>query len=118
MGTIFISYRRDDASAWAGRLSDTLKAILGRVSIFRDIEDIPPGVEFDSYIAQAVGSCDALLALIGPNWLSASDSAGGRRLDDPRDLTRLEIATALKRDIRVIPVLVAGAKMPGPPDLP
>jgi TIR domain len=115
---IFISYRRGDTNAWAGRLSDSLKAILGRINVFRDIEDIPPGVEFDTYIARQVGSCDVLIALIGPNWLSVQDEVGRRRLDDPKDFLRLEIATALKRNIPVIPVLVAAAAMPSQDDLP
>jgi TIR domain len=115
---IFVSYRRSDAEGWAGRLSDSLKRELGRVNIFRDIEDIPPGVEFDTYIAGAVGSCDALIALIGPSWLSVTDQNGRRRLDDPKDFIRLEIAAALRRNVRVIPVLVSGAQMPGSDDLP
>jgi hypothetical protein len=115
---IFISYRRGDTNAWAGRLSDSLKTLLGRINVFRDIEDIPPGVEFDTYIADKVGSCDALIALIGPGWLSAKDEAGQRRLDDPKDFLRLEIATALKRRIPVVPVLVADAAMPAQDGLP
>ncbi len=118
MSRIFISYRRGDTNAWAGRLSDSLKAILGRINVFRDIEDIPPGVEFDTYIARQVGSCDVLIALIGPNWLSVQDEVGRRRLDDPKDFLRLEIATALKPNIPVIPVLVAAAAMPSHDDLP
>jgi hypothetical protein len=122
MSGIFISYRRSDAEGWAGRLYDSLKNTLaaGRVGgpkMFRDIEDIPPGVEFDTYITEAVGSCDVLLALIGPRWLEASDS-GRRRLDDPHDFTRMEIATALRRDVMVIPVLVGQARMPQATDLP
>lgn len=109
MAGIFISYRRADAEGWAGRLSDSLKVELGRVNIFRDIDDIPPGVEFDTYIAEAVGSCDVLIALIGPRWLNVTDKSGQRRLDDPNDFIRLEIATALKRNVRVIPALVGDA---------
>jgi hypothetical protein len=118
MAGIFISYRRADAEGWAGRLSDSLKAELGRVNIFRDIEDIPPGVEFDTYITDAVGACDVLIALIGPRWLTVTDSAGNRRLDDPKDFTRLEIVGALTRNVRVIPTLVGGATMPRADDLP
>jgi type II secretory pathway pseudopilin PulG len=118
MAGIFICYRRTDAEGWAGRLSDALKAELGRVNIFRDIEDIPPGVEFDAYIDDAVGSCDVLIALIGPRWLTVTDKNGVRRLDDPSDFTRLEIATALKRNVRVIPALLGGAQMPETGSLP
>jgi hypothetical protein len=103
MASLFISYRRSDAEGWAGRLSDSLSAHLGRVNIFRDIEDIPAGVDFEAYITEAVGSCSALIALIGPHWLTVTDKAGRRRLDDPGDFTRLEIATALQRNVRVIP---------------
>ena len=117
MGGIFICYRRRD-TAWAGRLSDSLKSDLGRLNIFRDIENIPPGVEFDKYITEAVSGCDALVAIIGPDWLSATDKFGKRRLDNPNDLVRLEIAAALKRNVRLIPILVSGGTMPEPEELP
>jgi hypothetical protein len=118
MGGIFISYRRGDTNPWAGRLSDSLKTILGRMSVFRDIEDIPPGVEFDHYIAEQVGACDVLIALIGPHWLSAQDELGRRRLDDQKDYLRLEIAAALTRNIPVVPVLVGDAAVPPEDRLP
>jgi TIR domain-containing protein len=115
---IFISYRRSDAEGWAGRLSDSLRAQLGHVRIFRDIEEIPPGVDFVEYFTRAVGECDAFIEIIGPGWLTATDAKGQRRLDDPDDLTRLEVATALRRNIRVIPTLLEGASMPTAEDLP
>ena len=118
MGGIFISYRRGDTNPWAGRLSDSLKTLLGRMSVFRDIEDIPPGVEFDNYIAEQVGAADVLIALIGPHWLSAPDELGRRRLDDPSDYLRIEIATALTRNIPVVPVLVGDATVPPQDKLP
>jgi hypothetical protein len=117
MADIFISYRRSDAEGWAGRLSDSLKANLRRVRVFCDVDNIPPGVEFDTYITKPVGSCEVLIALISPRWLSVSDS-GRRRLDDPKDFIRIEIATALGRKVRVIPVVVGKAGMPSPNDLP
>ncbi len=118
MPGIFICYRRADAEGWAGRLSDSLKAELGRINIFRDIDDIPPGVEFDTYINEAVGSCGVLIALIGPRWLTVTDKTGSRRVDDPKDFIHLEILTALKRNIRVIPALVGGMTMPDADELP
>ena len=118
MAGIFISYRRSDSGGWAGRLSDCLKGELGRVQIFRDIEDIPPGVEFDRYINEAVSSCDVLIALIGPTWLTVKSGNGQRRLENPEDFTRLEIEAALKRNVRVIPALVGGAEIPGVDQLP
>ena len=119
MQGIFISYRRQDSQSAAGRLADDLKKNLAGVSVFRDVETIQPGMDFVDVINQALQSCGVLLAVIGPRWISAQDSAGRRRLDNPDDFTRLEIATALKRsDVRVIPVLVEGAQMPEPGDLP
>ncbi|HWP56523.1 MAG TPA: toll/interleukin-1 receptor domain-containing protein [Candidatus Acidoferrales bacterium] len=115
---IFISYRRDDARGDAGRLTDDLKEQFGEGQIFRDIEAIEPGVDFVEAINRAVGSCAVLLAIIGPNWLTVRDKDGRRRLDDPNDFIRLEIAAALRRNVRVIPVLVGDAKMPRPEDLP
>lgn len=119
MQGIFISYRRQDSQSAAGRLADDLKEVIVDVPVFRDVETIAPGVDFVEAINRALQSCGVLLAVIGPRWLSAVDGAGQRRLDNPDDYTRLEIATALKRgDVRVIPVLVEGALMPAPGDLP
>ena len=116
-GGIFICYRRDDTAGWAGRLRADLQSVLKHVTIFQDIDTIPPGVKFDDYIAGAVGACDVLVAMIGPQWL-ATNPSGTKRLDEPDDFIRLEIATCLQRDIRVIPVLVGGAKLPHPEQLP
>jgi hypothetical protein len=115
---IFISYRRDDSSASAGRLYDRLSAHFPKNQIFIDVDNLDPGVDFVDTIEQSVGSCDVLIAVIGNRWLISSEADGGRRLDNPDDFVRLEIATALKRNIRVIPVLVDGASMPPPRDLP
>jgi hypothetical protein len=115
---IFISYRREDARGDAGRLTDDLKEQFGEGQIFRDIEAIEPGVDFVEAINRAVGSCAVLLAIIGPNWLTVKNKEGHRRLDDPNDFIRLEITVALRRNVRVIPVLVGDAAMPRPEDLP
>jgi hypothetical protein len=114
---IFVSYRRDDSSGHAGRLFDNLVSHFGRERIFMDIDTIEPGEDFVSVIENAVGSCDLLIAVIGQNWLSGTTGGTGR-LDDPNDFVRVEIATALDRDIRVIPVLVQRAAMPSQRDLP
>lgn len=114
---IFISYRRSESAAYAGRLSDLLREHFGTRVIFIDIESIEPGRDFVKAIDEAVGSCKILLVVIGQQWLTCANQHG-RRLDDPRDFVRLEIAAALKRDIRVIPVLVEGAAMPPEEDLP
>src|SRR5918994_450607 len=115
---IFVSYRRDDARGDAGRLTDKLKFHFGDKQIFRDVEAIEAGVDFVEAINSAVSQCAVLLAIIGPNWLKVTDSQGRRRLDDRNDFVRLEIAAALQRNIRVVPVLVGGAVMPKAEDLP
>jgi hypothetical protein len=90
----------------------------GRDNIFRDLDTIDYGVDFVKTIEDAVQSCDVLLAVIGPHWVNLTDSQGRRRLDNPNDFVRLEVATALARDIRVIPLLVGGASMPYTDELP
>lgn len=115
---IFISYRRDDSEGEAGRLFDDLVRSFGENSVFMDVSGINPGVDFRKAIDDNVASCGVLLAMIGPQWASIRSTAGERRLDDPNDFVRLEIASALARNIAVIPVLVHDAKMPRPEDLP
>lgn len=116
---IFVSYRRQDSQSAAGRLADSLREHLPEAAVFRDVETIEPGMDFVDAINAALESCEVLLAVIGPRWISVQDEAGQRRLDDPGDYTRLELATALKRaDVRVIPVLVDGAAMPAAESLP
>ncbi len=117
MPKIFISYRRQDTRAYAGRLYDDLLDHFGRDQLVRDVDTFEPGVNFIAAIRESVGTCDALVALIGPRWLTAR-AEKSRRLDNPNDLVRLEIAAALARDIRVIPVLLDGARMPAPDRLP
>lgn len=117
-GGIFISYRRDDSAGYAGRLYDRLAARFGSKQVFMDVEGIEPGTDFVDAIENAVGACAVLIVLIGDEWLSASDAAGKRRLDDPNDFIRLETATALTRQIRVVPVLVDGTPMPPTDSLP
>jgi formylglycine-generating enzyme required for sulfatase activity len=114
---IFISYRRDDSAGHAGRLFDRLTAHFGDDQIFMDIDHIEPGEDFVQVIEEAVGSCEILIAVIGQRWLASTDGTS-RRLDNPNDFVRLEIAAALNRDIHVIPVLVHGASMSGAQDLP
>jgi hypothetical protein len=115
---VFISYRREDSSGQAGRLYDALSKQLGPENVFMDVDTIDIGVEFKEAIETAVGSCDVLFAMIGPRWLTVVDSLGERRLDREDDFVRLEIETALARNIRVVPALVGGAIMPAPQDLP
>jgi len=115
---VFISYRREDSAGYAGRLHDSLSSDLSPGQVFMDVGDIEPGADFTTVIADAVAGCHVMLALIGPRWTSAVTAAGTRRLDQPDDYVVAEVAAALERDIRVIPVLIDGAPMPEPTDLP
>jgi len=115
---VFINYRRDDAAGDAGRLFDALSSRFGKGSVFMDVDAITAGADFAEVINQAVGACEVLVTVIGKSWLSLANADGGRRLDDPRDLVRLEIQSALKQKIRVVPALVQGAQMPRADQLP
>jgi hypothetical protein len=108
-GRIFISYRRQDSNHLAGRLYDRLADRFGTGQVFIDVDAIEPGVDFAKEINRAVAASTVLLAVIGPNWLTAADERGRRRLDNPGDFVRLEIEAALARDVRVIPILGEGA---------
>lgn len=116
--SIFISYRREDSAGHAGRLLDRFVQRFGDDHVFRDVEDIAAGDDFVRTLHQQVDRCGVLLALIGPRWLGVAAADGRPRLSDPGDWVRVEIARALARDIRVIPVLVGGAPMPAARDLP
>src|SRR5688572_9536630 len=118
MTTIFISYRRDDAAAYAGRLYDGLRQRYGEDHVFMDVDRIQPGENFASVIERSVQNADVMLAVIGETWLTVTNDAGQRRLDDPEDFVRLEIKAALDAGLRVIPVLVGGASMPAEDALP
>lgn len=117
-GGIFVSYRRQESSHVAGRLYDRLTDHFGTSQVFIDVDTIEPGVDFAEAIIRAVETCDVLLAIIGPSWLTATDEQGRRRLEDPDDIVRLEIEAALIRNVRVIPILVEDAVMPKRQDLP
>jgi uncharacterized membrane protein YhaH (DUF805 family) len=117
-GRIFINYRRGTGAASAGRLADRLTQHFDRDQIFIDVDAIEPGIDFVKALNDQVAQSIAFIAVIDPDWLSTSNAAGKRRLDDPRDYVRIEIEAALKRDIRVVPVLVDGAQMPTSGDLP
>ncbi len=117
-GKIFINYRRSDALAAAGRLHDRLAKAFGNNSLFMDVDHIPPGVDFVAHLEEQVAACDVFLAVMGTSWISTTDPAGRRRIDDPDDFVVIEIASALKREIPVIPVLLDGARMPTAEELP
>jgi formylglycine-generating enzyme required for sulfatase activity len=115
---IFISYRRDDSAAAAGRLNDRLEQEFGRDSLFMDVDAIPLGVDFVEVLGAEVAKCDVPLAIMGPHWLDARDDEGNRRLESEQDFVRIEIAAALKRGISVIPILLEGTRVPKGERLP
>jgi uncharacterized membrane protein YeaQ/YmgE (transglycosylase-associated protein family) len=117
-GGIFISYRRTDSAHVAGRIYDRLVGVFGTPAVFKDVDSIPLGFDFKEYLDEKVGECNVLLALIGDRWLDAKDGLGNRRLEDPTDFVRIEIESALARNIPVIPLLVGGAPMPSAQELP
>ncbi len=117
-GQIFINYRRDDSSSAARLIFDRLKQHFGPDRIFIDIDKIELGVDFVRRIEEAVGKSEVLVVVIGRHWLTSTNEQGQRRLEDPNDFVRLEIATALEKGTPVIPALVDGADMPREDDLP
>jgi hypothetical protein len=114
---VFISYRRDDAAGYAGRLEEALEVRLGRGSVFRDVLDIAPGEDFVRAIRSRLADAQTVLVLIGPRWVGG-EAQGPRRIDDEGDFVRLEVAVALESSARVVPVLLPGARMPAEADLP
>ena len=100
MGGVFISYRREDTAGFAGRIYDRLARRLGRDSVFIDVDNIAPGLDFVEVLSERVGQCDALVAVIGRGWASSADKDNRRRIDDPHDFVRIEIEAALERGVR------------------
>lgn len=117
---IFISYRRDDTADAAGRIYDRLISAFGEKSVFKDVDSIPFGSDFAEFIVTTLQQCRVVLVLIGPQWLDIRDrNSSALRLDNPDDYVRIEVETALQtEDVQVIPVLVSGATMPLPSQLP
>lgn len=114
---IFISYRREDTAGRAGRLFDALVGRFGERNVFQDVAAIAPGSDFDQAISAAIDRCDVALVVIGAEWATLAGPAG-RRLDEPGDYVRREVAAALAADVPVVPVLVDGAAMPSAAQLP
>lgn len=115
---IFISYRRDDSLETTGRIYDRLAREFGEGAVFRDFDNMPFGVDFREHIDRRLSDCDICMVVIGPKWLTVADASGARRIDDPRDHVRVEIETALRRNIRVVPLLIGGAPIPAESALP
>jgi hypothetical protein len=119
MPRIFVSYRRSDSITITGRIYDRLVDAFGEEHVFKDVDDIPVGVDFRAVLNREVSSADVLLVIIGKEWVNAKDDQGRRRLDDANDFVRIEAEHGLSRKaMLVIPVLVHGAGMPSGNDLP
>jgi hypothetical protein len=118
MKTVFISYRRGDTAGEARALFDYLSNLLGEKSVFMDVDSIALGRDFRTVLQETTAACDLMLVLIGRTWVDVRDENGRTRIEDPSDYVRLEIESALKRNIPVTPVLVQGAHIPDPEQLP
>ncbi|MCW5634621.1 MAG: toll/interleukin-1 receptor domain-containing protein [Rubrivivax sp.] len=118
MTRLFISYRRADADADAGRMADRLAEAFGLDNVFRDHEALQVGMPWRSQIDDALARSDVTLVIIGPGWLQAQADDGSRRLDDPEDLVAYEISRSIERGTRIVPVLVRDAALPEAPQLP
>ena len=115
---IFISYRRDDSSGHVGRLYDALSAHFGRTRLFFDIDHIAPGQDFVRVLEDSLNRSSVMIVVMGKRW-AGTGKIGSRRIDDPGDFVRLEVASGLKRpELKIVPALISGAKMLGPSALP
>ena len=118
MRRVFISYRREDSGGQTGHIFEALKHRFGENEIFRDLESLDPGVDFQDALNQALTDCDVVLVMIGPRWATLSDPRGPR-IEQSDDFVRMEVGKALgRKDVCVIPVLVGGAKLPQEQELP
>ena len=117
-GRIFLSYRREDAPFVVGRLHDRLAAHFGRDAVFKDVDSIPPGVDFRRFIHDAIAASGVVLAVIGEHWQGAATGDGRPKLEQDADFVRIELTSALRVGVPVIPVLVRATPQPLPQDLP
>jgi hypothetical protein len=115
---VFLSYRRRDATHFAGRLRETISRDVPQATIFRDIDSIKLGEDFVQVLDQQLDSCRAMIVVIGPDWVGLDEKTGKRRIDDPEDFARLEVEHAIDRKIPLIPVLLDGAQLPDANGLP
>jgi len=118
MVKVFVSYRRQDSAQVTGRIYDKLVACFGAQAVFKDVDSIPLGMDFRKSLERSISHCDVMIAVIGMNWAGATDPQGRRRLDDQADFVRIEIESALKRSVPIIPLLVDDAAMPAADVLP
>ena len=118
MAGIFLNYRSVDDAYAAAAISTSLVEHFGRECVFRDCDSMIPGTVYPAEIRSALERCVLLISVIGPRWLNADDGAGHRRIDNHRDWVRMELRRAFERGIPVVPVLLDGADLPSPGELP
>lgn len=118
MENIFISYRREDSASISGRIFESLEQYFGQGTVFKDVDSIPIGVPFPQYLESVLAQCAVMLVIIGKRWLDTTDANGQRRLDAAGDFVRLELETAIRRNITIVPVYVEGAFPPSTEALP
>lgn len=115
---VFINYRRQTDAGTAGRIYDNLTRALPGATLFMDVDKLSPGEDFEQGLEKSLDSCKVMLAIVGPQWATLKEEDGTRRLDNPNDFVRREIAKSLGKGVRVIPVLIGGAKLPEAAELP
>ena len=118
MASVFISYRRADSASWAEKLFGHISMRFGKDLVFEDVESLKPGQKWMDEIKKEVHNCDVFLVVIGPGWLGQKDDNGQRRIDNEKDVLRIEVSEALNAKCTVIPVLVGGAELPSRNELP
>ncbi len=117
MRSIFISYRRDDAKLMVDRLVDRLRAVFGNEVVFRDVDSIQIGQDFRTQITESMRDAKVCLVVIGPQWITPATD-GQRRIDNPADPLRVEIESAFRLKVPIIPILVQNTLMPREQELP
>lgn len=118
MPKIAISYRRTDSEAMTGRICDRLIAHYGKGAVYRDIDDIPAGIDFRLHINQTLLQTQVLLVIVGPQWFGVAPDGGANRIQEESDPVRVEVEMALRRRVPLIPVLIGSTKMPSSDQLP
>ena len=118
MKRAFISYRRGPSTPYARQIYDELSERVGRDRVFFDIDTLEPGTDFLEVIERHIDQSGLMLVIIDPTWSTVEHPNGNLRLDDEDDPVRMEVSRALERKLTVLPVLVAGAKMPKADALP
>lgn len=116
--SIFICYRREDSADVVGRVYDRLIQRFGREAVFKDVDSVPLGTNFKEHVSRTIAQCSVLVVFVGRSWLAATGKDGVPRLSQTTDFVRIEVESAIRRGVPIIPVLVHGATMPAESELP